>query len=427
MAAIARFGSRVVPETQQIVRDCRARKQLVHGPQIEAFEQAFVRFLGSGHVRACSTEYGRMALYFILKSMDFPPGSEIIVPAFTFWVVPEIARVAGLTPVFADVDPLTFTLCPDSVANAITPKTRAVLPTHLYGMACDMDPILELARRHGLKVIEDCAHSLGATYNGKMVGTLGDASFFSFQAFKPLNTYGGGLAWMRDAGLAGRVGELAEVEEWPTEQRVESILRSGKWQHTFIRPKVFTYSLFPIWYAASWVNAKPEARLWESVRSLDPLPGHYRGRFTNVQAALGLAGLERLPEYIDRTRRHARILDGLLGDVPGVTIPQIPRERTHVYYQYCAYVPDSATIVKRCIRRGVDVAPMHVDVCSRMELFNWRGPAAPGAEYASTAVQVPVYESLTDREVERVGRLVREQVSREEGLQSAKLSRGGAS
>ena len=77
-----------------------------------------------------------------------------------------------------------------------------MLPTHLYGLACDMDPILELARQHDLKVIEDCAHSLGATYKGRMVGTLGDASFFSFQAFKPLNTYGGGLAWMRDADIA---------------------------------------------------------------------------------------------------------------------------------------------------------------------------------------------------------------------------------
>jgi dTDP-4-amino-4,6-dideoxygalactose transaminase len=398
----------------------------VQGPHIEAFEQAFVRLLGSGHVRACSTEYGRMALYFILKSMELPPGSEVIVPAFTFWVVPEIVRVAGLTPVFADVDPATFTLCPRAVERAITPNTRAVLPTHLYGMACDMYPILNLAQRYGLKVIEDCAHSLGATYDGRMVGTLGDASFFSFQAFKPLNTYGGGLAWMRDPGLAGRVGELAELEEWPSEQRVESILRAGRLQHMFIRPRVFTYSLFPIWYAASWVNAKPEERLWEKVRPLHPLPGHYRGRFSNVQAALGLAGLERLPEFIGRTRRHARILDGLLGDVPGVTIPTVPPDRTHVYYQYCAYVPDSVTLVKRCIRRGVDVAPMHVDVCSKMALFDWQGPAAPGAEFAARAVQVPVYESLTDQEIERVGRLVREQVCREDGVQSAKLSRGRA-
>jgi perosamine synthetase len=412
MAAIARFGSRVVPELPQIIQQCRADGQLVQGPCIEEFEHEFARLLGTGHVRTCSTEYGRMALYFILKAMDFPPGSEIIVPALTFWVVPEIARVAGLKVVFADVDPDTFTLMPASVERMITPNTRAILPTHLYGLACDMDPILDLARRHNLKVVEDCAHSLAATYKGRMVGTLGDASFFSFQAFKPLNTYGGGLAWMRDAELARRVGEYADGEEWPSEKRVEGILSSGKWQHTFIRPRVFTYSLFPIWYAASWLNAKPEERLWEKVRPLDPLPGHYRGRFTNVQAAIGLAGLRRLPEFIGRTIRHARILDDLLGDVPAITIPRTPLDRTHVYYQYCAYVGDGSTLVKRCIRRGIDVAPMHVDVCTNMKLFGWQGPSMPGAERAATAVQVPVYESLTDQEIERAGRLVRAQVLR---------------
>ncbi len=199
MAAIARFGTRVVPDTQRIISECRQRGQLVRGPHVELFEEAFLRFLGgSGHVRTCSTEYGRMALYFILKAMNLPPGSEIIVPALTFWVVPEIARVAGLKVVFADVNPATFTLSPAAVERALTPNTRAVLPTHLYGMACDMDAIMDIARRHNLKVIEDCAHSLGASYRGQMVGTHGDASFFSFQAFKPLNTYGGGLAWMRD-------------------------------------------------------------------------------------------------------------------------------------------------------------------------------------------------------------------------------------
>lgn len=411
MAAIGRFGTRVVPEMPQIIQRCRDQKQLVQGPCIEEFEEEFARFLGSGHVRTCSTEYGRMALYFILKAMALPPGSEIIVPALTFWVVPEITRVAGLKPVFADINPETFTLNPRAVERAITANTRAVLPTHLYGMSCDMDPILDLARRHNLKVIEDCAHSLGATYKGRMVGTLGDASFFSFQAFKPLNTYGGGLAWMRDADLARRVGELADGEAWPTEKRVEGILRSGKWQHTFIRPRVFTYSLFPIWYAASWVNAKPEKRLWENVRPLSPLPEHYRGRFTNVQAAIGLAGLKRMPEFIERTRRHARMLDNLLADSCDIVVPRIPPDRTHVYYQYCAYVPDSETLVKRCIRRGVDVAPMHVDVCPKMDLFGGNGSAAPGAEIAATAVQVPVYESLSDQEIERVGRLVRQQVT----------------
>jgi dTDP-4-amino-4,6-dideoxygalactose transaminase len=410
MAAIGRFGTRVVPGLAHIIRECRDRGQLVQGPYIEQFEAEFARVLGSGHVKTCSTEYGRMALYFILKALDLPPRSEVIVPAMTFWVVPEVTRVAGLTPVFADIDPSTFTLDPKAVERAVTPNTRAIIPTHLYGLSCDMDPILDVARRYNLKVIEDCAHSLGATYKGRMVGTLGDASFFSFQAFKPLNTYGGGLGWMRDAEIARRVGEMADREQWPSDKLVESILWSGKWQHTFIRPKVFTYSLFPIWWAASFTNAKPEERLWEDVRSLDPLPDKYRGRFTNVQAAMGLAGLKHLPEFIERTRHHARILDRILGDVPGITIPVTPEGSTHVYYQYVPYVRDPGTIVKRCIRRGVDVAPMHVDVCTRLELFGWKGAPAPGADKAATAVQLPVYESLSDEEIERVGRLVRDQV-----------------
>lgn len=419
MAAIARFGTRVVPELSQIIQECRERSQLVQGPHIAEFEAEFARLLGTGYVRTCSTEYGRMALYFILKAMEFPEGSEVIVPALTFWVVPEVCRVAGLKVVFADVNPTTFTLDPKAFEAAITPNTRAVLPTHLYGLACDMDAITAIAAQHHLRVIEDCAHSLGAEYRGRMVGTLGDASFFSFQAFKPLNTYGGGLAWMRDADLAQRVGAMADAEQWPGEKRVDGILRQGKWQHTFIRPKVFTYSLFPIWYAASFTGSKPEERLWESVRPLSPLPEHYRGRFTNVQAAMGLAGLRRLPEFIERTRRHARILDGILGDVPGLTIPSTPAGQSHVYYQYCPYVPDGEALVKRCIRRGVDVAPMHVDVCTMMELFGWTGAPMPGAQKASTSVQVPVYESLQDAEVERVGRLVREQVLKLQGVRPA--------
>jgi dTDP-4-amino-4,6-dideoxygalactose transaminase len=412
MHAIGRFGTRVVPGLNRIFQECRDKKQLVHGPHIEAFEAEFAQFLGGGHVKTCSTEYGRMALYFILKALDFPPGSEIIVPAFTFWVVPEIARVAGLKVVFADIDPTTFTLSPRAVEQAITPNTRAVLPTHLYGLACDMDAILDIAKRHDLKVIEDCAHSLGAMYKGKMVGTQGDGSFFSFQAFKPLNTYGGGLSWVRDPAIARKVAEFADAEQWPDEKRVESILSAGKWQHTFIRPKVFTYSLFPIWYVASFTGSKPEERMWEGVRPLNPIPEKYRGRFSNVQAAMGRAGLKHLPEFIERTRKHARRLDEILGNTPGVAIPTIPEGRTHVYYQYCPYVPEPETIVKRCIRRGVDVAPMHVDVCTKMELFDWKGPGMPGADQAATAVQVPVYESLSDDEIERVGRLVREQVLR---------------
>src|SRR5262245_13148664 len=186
LTAISRYGARVLPNTEQLVAGCKARGELIQGPQIAEFEAAFARRAGVDPSRAIATSYGRMAFYYILKALDLPHGSEIVLPALTFWVVPELARAAGLKVVFADIDPATFSLDPAALERAVTPNTRAVVPTHLYGLPCDMDAIIATAKRHNLTVIEDCAHALGATYDANPVGTFGEAGFFSFQTLKPL-------------------------------------------------------------------------------------------------------------------------------------------------------------------------------------------------------------------------------------------------
>ena len=243
-----------------------------------------------------------MAFYYILRALRLPPGSEIVVPALTFWVVPEIARVAGLTPVFADVDPATFNMTADSFARAIGPRTVAVVPTHLWGLPCDMDEIVALARRHGIFVIEDCAHALGAIYRGRPVGTLGDAAFFSFQTIKPLNTYGGGMAVVRDPVVAHRVAELADSAPLPDPKAVKRKLWQGRVQRTATRPKIFTWTIFPLVYACRRLNRSFDAYFWEKIRPLDPLPADYHVRYANVQAAIGLEGLETSRSL---ARRHA--------------------------------------------------------------------------------------------------------------------------
>src|SRR5262245_59107508 len=131
LTAISRYGIRVARDTDAIFDRCRSAGTLIQGPEIAQFEHAFSVFCGGG--TAIATSYGRMAFYHLLKALDLPAGSEIVMPALTFWVMPELARVAGLRPVFADVDPEACTLDPDAFARAITPKTRAVVPTHLYG------------------------------------------------------------------------------------------------------------------------------------------------------------------------------------------------------------------------------------------------------------------------------------------------------
>src|SRR5207244_11854659 len=110
---------------------------------------------------------------YILKALDLPRGSEIIFPALTFWVVPEMARVLGFRPVFVDIDAATFNIDPAKIEAAITANSRVIVPTHLYGQPCDMDPIMKIARAHDLAIVEDCAHALGATYKGRKVGTFG--------------------------------------------------------------------------------------------------------------------------------------------------------------------------------------------------------------------------------------------------------------
>lgn len=403
LTAIPRYGARVLPNTQELIDAVDKDGHLLEGPHVRAFEIAFGERLGA---HAVATSYGRMAFYYILKALDLRPGAEVVLPALTFWVMPEIARVAGFKPVFADVDPSTFTMTPETLARVIGPDTAAVVPTHLWGLPCDMDGIMDMARARCLHVVEDCAHALGATYRQRPVGTIGDAALFSFQTLKPLNTYGGGMAVTRDAGLADRIARLVAAEPVPTEALVRKRLWHGRVQRISIRPRVFTWTLFPILWASAYLKTNPDVFLWEPIRPLDPLPADYRVRYANVQAALGLEALKHLDRWTADTQAHAAEVTRRLADVPGMRLPVVPSDRTHVFYQYCAYVADRDGTVLRCLKRGVDLETLHVDVCTQLPLFERFTTSAPGADETEHAVQIPVYESLTAAEVARVAAVV---------------------
>jgi perosamine synthetase len=407
LTAIPRYGARVHPTTQQMVAVCRERGEFIQGPHIAAFEQAFASRLGAGHASAAS--YGRMAFYFILKALQLPVGSEIVVPALTCWTVPETARVARLRVRFADVDPVTSCLDPASLERVITPRTRAVVPTHLYGLPCDMEAILDVAGRHNLAVIEDCAHALGATYRGRPVGTFGDGAFFSFQTWKPLNSSGGGMAVVRDGAVAARVREQVAALPWPHEKRTANRLLVGRLQRFFTRPRMFTLTGFPVLWLASLVGACPDLYSWEEPRRLDPLPEEYLERYANVQAVLGMAALDLLDGWTAATRSHAHAMGVGLAGLP--TSPAEVAGRTHVYNQYCLHAPNRDAVVHACIRRGVDVQTREAYVCPRLDLFEAERCETPGADRAAQAIQAPVYASLTDRQMRRVTRVVRRALS----------------
>jgi dTDP-4-amino-4,6-dideoxygalactose transaminase len=400
LTAISRYGARWVPDFEEIVEICRRDGCLVEGHAVAAFEDAFARRLGGG--RAVTTSYGRMAAFYILKALDLPPGSEVVFPALTFWVVPEMARAAGLVPVFADVDPGTFNLDPVAVERVITPRTRAVVPTHVYGLPCDMDEILAVARRHRLKVVEDCAHALGATYRGRPVGTLGDAALFSFQVLKPLNTCGGGMAFTRNAVLGARIAALAAAVPPPSAARVLKRLRLARLERALMEPRLFSASLFPLLWTASHLRSRVDVYMWERIRSLTPFPADYPERYSNVQAVLGLAGLDHLSEWTRVACDHAHAIGWAMAGVPGVRTPPSPGDRVHVYYQYCLYVPDREAAVRACLDRGLDVEYHHMDVCPELPLFAGSRVEVPGARLTRDALQVPVHYGLRGAGIERV-------------------------
>ncbi|MEX2016578.1 MAG: DegT/DnrJ/EryC1/StrS family aminotransferase, partial [Candidatus Hydrogenedentales bacterium] len=202
-AHYAAVETTVRPAIDRVLR----RGWYILGEEVSAFEQEFARWLGAAHVVGVGS--GTDAIHLALRAAGIQPGDEVIAPANT--CVPTIAGIcaAGAHPVLADVHPDTLTLDPASVERAITPRTRAIVPVHLYGHPCDMDGLSAVARAHDLRIIEDCAQAHGATYHGRKCGTFGDAAAFSFYPTKNLGCFGdGGAVATNDPEIAKRLRKL---------------------------------------------------------------------------------------------------------------------------------------------------------------------------------------------------------------------------
>jgi dTDP-4-amino-4,6-dideoxygalactose transaminase len=194
-------------EIDAAVRRVMARGDFILGEDVALFEKEFAAFCGAAHCIGISD--GVDALHLALRALDIGPGDEVIVPTHTFIASVLAISMSGATPVLADVDPRYYTLDPESAGRAVTSRTKAIMPVHLYGQPADMDPILDLARQHGLSVIEDAAQAHGAEYKGRRCGTMGDAGCFSFYPGKNLGAYGdGGGVTTNRADVAERLRVL---------------------------------------------------------------------------------------------------------------------------------------------------------------------------------------------------------------------------
>lgn len=282
------------------------------GPFVERFEQAFARRVGRRHAVAAAN--GTAALDIAVEALAIGPGDEVILPTFTIIsCIHQIVR-AGATPVLVDSDPLSWNMDVEQVAAKITPRTKAIMAVHIYGLPVDMDPLLALAERHGLKLIEDASQMLGQTYKARPCGSFGDISTFSFYPNKHITTGEGGMMATDDEELAERARSLRNLCFQPGKRFVHEHLG---WNY----------------------------------------------RMTNLQAALGLAQLERLDEFVARKRFVGRRYRELLKDVPGLQLPLTKTEfAENIYWVFGLVLDrtlaiDAASAMKRLSLNGVATRP----------------------------------------------------------------------
>ncbi len=387
------------------------------------FAEALQKF--GGYDRVILTGSGRAGFRLLLECAGFPPGSEIIFPAYTFHVMPVVAAECGLRPVFADVDPGTWNITPESLQARITERTRAIVPTHLFGVPAPMEEISAIAREKGLMVIADCAHALGARYRDKPVGTIGDAALFTFAMSKNLPCWGGGAVVTRDHALAARMRERIEDSNPPPASSI--LLRQLKDIPGIIctQAAIFPWLLYPVLRAADYlksdyfdrpfVEAVTGDRLSVTGDQLSVIGDRFsedsvtavdhKSRAAGMapfQAAVGLRQLSRFPGWLKKQAENARRLRERLEGCPGLRFQaELPGTRSSFLYVRVR-VDDPPAIRRRLLRSGIDTKPDDMRNCAALTVFGEQ-PRCPVAEtLGERCIELPCSPFYSERQMERI-------------------------
>ena len=349
------------------------------GPKAKRFEQDFAAFLGDPGLHCVAVNSATAGLHLALEALGVGPGDEVITTTHTFTATAEVVRYLGADVKLVDIDPATLNIDPAAVEAAITPRTKAVMPVHYAGLAADMPAILDLARRHGLKVVEDAAHALPTTCGGQLVGTLAsDATVFSFYANKTITTGEGGMLVTRDAALA---------------QRARTMRLHGMNRDAFDR---FTAKV-PSWY-------------YEVVA-----PG-FKYNLTDIAAALGLHQLKKAHAFQQRRAAIAAQYDAALAGLPLILPPPPAAGDQHAWHLYVLRLADDAPLARdRFIERLFDAGigcsvhyiPLHLHPYWR-DRYALQPAMFPHSQRAyERMVSLPIYTRMSDDDVRRVVDAVR--------------------
>ncbi|OWQ87494.1 UDP-4-amino-4,6-dideoxy-N-acetyl-beta-L-altrosamine transaminase [Roseateles aquatilis] len=349
------------------------------GPKAKRFEQAFADFLGEPQIECIAVNSATAGLHLALEALGIGPGDEVITTTHTFTATAEVVRYMGADVVLVDIDPKTMNIAIDQIEAAITPRTKAIIPVHYAGLAVDMLAVLDIARRHGLKVVEDAAHALPTTLEKELIGTMGsNATVFSFYANKTMTTGEGGMLVTRDAELAKRARVM----------RLHGINRDA-----FDR---FTAKV-PSWY-------------YEIVA-----PG-FKYNLTDIAAAMGLHQLKRLPAFQQRREAIAQRYLEALSDLPLILPPQAPEGDVHSWHLFVLRLSDDAEVtrdefIERLFESGIGCSVHYVPLHQHpywKERYGLTAEMFPQSQKAyERTVTIPLYTAMTDAQVERVVAAVR--------------------
>lgn len=326
------------------------------GPKMEEFERLIADLVGVRHGIAVSS--GTAGLHLCLRALGVGEGDEVLLPSFTFISAGNAVLYERARPVFVDIEPLTLNLDPGKLERSITPKTRAIIAVHTFGHPADMDPIMDIARKHGLPVIEDACEAIGARYRGRPAGGIGDFGVFGFYPNKPITTGEGGMVVTRDSHMATTIRALRNQGRMETD---------------------------------GWLDHR--------------LLG-YNYRLSELNCALGLEQLKRIDEILDRREALAVQYSEELQSIPGVTTPSLTIKDGRVcWFVYVIRVENRDAILEKLTERGIGCAryfaPLH-----RQPLFapyaNPRDDLKITEQVASQTLALPFFNRLTGEQIHEV-------------------------
>ena len=350
---------RIKPEIDQAIQEVLTSTAFIQGPHVHQFAEALKQFTGAAFCVPCAN--GTDALQIAMMALDLKPGDEVILPVHTYVATAEVIALLGLTPVFIDVKPDTFNLDVDRLEQKITSKTKAVVPVHLYGQCADLEPILKIAHRHNLFVIEDAAQSLGSEYTfadgtKKKSGTMGTIGTTSFFPSKNLGCYGdGGALFTNDASLAEKIKMMANHG-----QRI-------KYHHDVIG-----------------VNS----------------------RLDTMQAAILLVKLKYVNEYESSRNAVANLYDKALANISQVKTPARAKNSTHVFHQYTLQVEKRNELKKYLEEKGVPSmiyypVPLHFQKAYKKDGFG-EGSFPVTESLSKTVISLPIHTEMKTEELEYI-------------------------